>query len=407
MKASPGAKKPGRRSLRAPTAPSGSIVATGVAALGVVLLLIGVVLLLLGAPQIESKRPTLEARIEELKRKESELDKTLTTELKKASDDSRELGTQAGKMTELQSQADMMEHRFRVASSGASVAAMQAEKNAAEDELKRLQRDIGDRTANASPAQIIARLQKCVGVVRTDVGVGSGFLIDGSGLFVTNYHVVAGSSKVTVTLQKSDKQDKVVLESSVVAADVKNDLALLKLPSPPEGIAINSQYPIVRVRRDPALRAGEAVTAIGNPAAGLDVLDFTVTTGVVSNPIRKLGELEFIQTSAPVNPGNSGGPLLDSAGQLVGVVVAKGVGVEGITFAIPVARLSNFLGGAQQAPLTVKSTLSEWEKEHNPAIGLSNVPPDLQKQAIALDSPCLQMLLSADGKIMYLLMGGA
>jgi len=141
---------------------------------------------------------------------------------------------------------------------------------------------------------------------RADWKHGSGFIIDPSGLIVTNRHVVADGFKVTVTLH-----DERQFVARVLATNEVPDLALLKIDAP-------AALPVVGWGDSEALRLGEAVVAIGNPLG----LATSITTGVVSALNRNVASTpidDFIQTDTPINQGNSGGPLFNLRGEVVGV----------------------------------------------------------------------------------------
>lgn len=194
---------------------------------------------------------------------------------------------------------------------------------------------------------VVAKRTKSVVVIRGDRGIGSGFVVSGDGIVVTNKHVVKEfASSLQVEMQRRDSSDKIVLKANVIALDSDADLALIKLPPAPPGIAVNGKYPVTPIRTT-QVKAGEKVMAIGSP--GLEtkvrivVLDYTVTRGVVSMPERILNKMKLIQTTAIVNPGNSGGPLLDEQGDLVGVVTLKSYAAEDIGYALPVETLNALL----------------------------------------------------------------
>ena len=155
--------------------------------------------------------------------------------------------------------------------------------------------------------------------------LGSGFIIDPSGLIVTNNHVIEGADQITVTLN-----DGTTLPARLIGRDDKTDLALLK---------INNKKPLPYAKFGDSDRAriGDWVIAIGNPFG----LGSTVTAGIVSARNRDIeaGPYdEFIQTDAPINRGNSGGPLFDMGGNVVGVnsaIYSPSGGSVGIGFAIP------------------------------------------------------------------------
>lgn len=161
---------------------------------------------------------------------------------------------------------------------------------------------------------------------RINTSLGSAVIIDDDGFLVTNYHVIAGASEIRVQLN-----DGRIAEPELVGYDAETDLALLKVDL--------GTLPAIPLGRSDQLRIGDVVLAIGNPYG----LTKTVTQGIVSATGRGLLQLmtfeNFIQTDAAVNEGNSGGALVNSLGQLVGIntaVLAQDAGTEGISFAIPV-----------------------------------------------------------------------
>ncbi|MFI4853410.1 MAG: S1C family serine protease [Phycisphaerales bacterium JB065] len=160
-------------------------------------------------------------------------------------------------------------------------------------------------------------------------GTGSGFVWDEDGHIVTNYHVIRGATRVNVTF--SDGQTR---PAEIVGVAPDKDLAVLQVD--PEGLTLRP----TPVGDSDALRVGQSVYAIGNPFG----LDRTLTTGVVSALGRTIESIsgrtiyDVIQTDAAVNPGNSGGPLLDSGGRLIGVNTAirsPSGASAGISFAVP------------------------------------------------------------------------
>ena len=154
-------------------------------------------------------------------------------------------------------------------------------------------------------------------------GVGSGFILSADGYVMTNAHVVDGADKVVVTLP-----DKREFKARIVGADKRTDVALVKI----EGTGL----PVVRIGDAGRLRVGEWVVAIGSPFG----LDNTVTAGIVSAKQRDTGDyLPLIQTDVAVNPGNSGGPLINMRGEVVGInsqIYSRSGGFMGISFAIPI-----------------------------------------------------------------------
>ncbi len=162
---------------------------------------------------------------------------------------------------------------------------------------------------------------------REDSG-GSGFIISEDGFILTNNHVIEGADKIRVSLEDDDNEYK----AEVVGTDPSTDLALIKITS-------DRKLPTVPLGDSDGLRVGEWVIAVGNPY----YYEHTVTVGVVSAKGRKLGEIskdpsldEFIQTDAAINFGNSGGPLLNVNGEVIGVNSAISSVGQGIGFAVPI-----------------------------------------------------------------------
>ncbi len=161
-------------------------------------------------------------------------------------------------------------------------------------------------------------------------GAGTGFVWDKSGLIVTNFHVIAGAHKLTVTLHDRSEHD-----AEVIGLAPEKDLAVLRIEDPPDHLVT------LPLGDSSELAVGRKVLAIGNPFG----LDTTLTTGIVSALGREIQAPDnrrirgVIQTDAAINPGNSGGPLLNSLGQLVGVntaIYSPSGASAGIGFAIPV-----------------------------------------------------------------------
>ncbi len=153
-------------------------------------------------------------------------------------------------------------------------------------------------------------------------GEGSGFVVDAEGYILTNHHLVGDAQRIRVRL--ADRSER---RARLVGSDPNTDVALIKV----EGAAL----PVVSLGDSDRLRVGDWVCAIGNPYS----FDHTVTAGVVSSLGRKIFNASFdayIQTDAAINPGNSGGPLIDAAGQAVGISTAVSAEGQGIGFAVPI-----------------------------------------------------------------------
>ena len=156
-----------------------------------------------------------------------------------------------------------------------------------------------------------------------DRGVGSGFIIESNGLILTNAHVVEGANTIYVTL--TDKRE---YKAKLLGMDKRTDVAVVKIDA--------RDLPKLPLGDSSRVRVGEWVLAIGSPFG----LENTVTAGIVSAKSRDTGDyLPFIQTDVAVNPGNSGGPLLNTAGQAIGInsqIFSRSGGYMGISFAIPI-----------------------------------------------------------------------
>ncbi|MEP6608794.1 MAG: Do family serine endopeptidase [Burkholderiaceae bacterium] len=165
---------------------------------------------------------------------------------------------------------------------------------------------------------------------RRDVprGLGSGFILSSDGYVMTNAHVVRGADDIVVST--TDRRE---FKAKLVGADTRTDVALLKIDA--------TGLPAVRVGDPNKLRVGEWVIAIGSPFG----LENTVTAGIVSAKSRDTGDfLPFIQTDVAVNPGNSGGPLINMRGEVVGInsqIFTTSGAFNGISFAIPIDEANN------------------------------------------------------------------
>lgn len=198
---------------------------------------------------------------------------------------------------------------------------------------------------------------------------GSGFFISADGYIVTNNHVVEGADSVSVTLNNGE-----TLDATVVGTDEKTDIAVLKV----EG----SGYTYSTMGDSGELMVGEPCVAIGNP---LGTLTGTVTTGVISALERTITvdgtEMNLLQHDAAINEGNSGGPLYNASGEVVGINNAKtsALGIEGLSFAIPVNSVKpviedliniGYVTGRPYIGISVQEITEAQAKHYNVAAGV-------------------------------------
>jgi S1-C subfamily serine protease len=173
-------------------------------------------------------------------------------------------------------------------------------------------------------ADLVERAKPAVVVIhatsRSGLSTGTGFIVDSNGVVVTNLHVIRGASAASIKCASGTVFDEV----TVRAVDESRDLAILQVAG--------TGLPTVSLTDAGLLRLGSRAVVIGNP---LGVLEWSVSAGIISAVREVDPTLTLIQTDVSVNPGNSGGPLLDEQGRVAGVVSMKIMKAEGLTFAIP------------------------------------------------------------------------
>lgn len=181
---------------------------------------------------------------------------------------------------------------------------------------------------------------------RVQNSLGSGVIVDPEGLIVTNHHVIANGTDITVVL--ADRRE---FEASVLLTDERTDLAVLKIEVPDEDL------PALKLGDSEALEVGDLVLAIGNPFG----VGQTVTSGIVSALARtSVGVSDyqfFIQTDAAINPGNSGGALVNARGELIGIntaIFSRGGGSIGIGFAIPANMVKTVVATAENGGVAIR-----------------------------------------------------
>lgn len=184
-----------------------------------------------------------------------------------------------------------------------------------------------------TPKQIVEQSKPAiVRIEAADERVGTGFVIDPSGVVATNLHVVAATDRITVKLLDGTT----IKVEEIVAVDPSHDLALLRIARP-------NPIPALRLGDSAQVAAGDPVLAIGNP---LGVLDYTVSDGLISS-VRELEPgLTLLQISAPISQGSSGGPLFNAAGEVIGVSTAVFTEGQNLNFGVP----SNYVAALAKAP---------------------------------------------------------
>lgn len=228
--------------------------------------------------------------------------------------------------------------------------------------LKAGQRNTVLQAPPGSPLEDLLKGMSGPNQPRKVTSLGSGFIIDPSGLIVTNNHVIEGADQISVNLN-----DGTTLPAKVVGRDDKTDLALLKInPRRP--------LPAARFGDSDKARIGDWVIAIGNPFG----LGSTVTAGIVSARNRNIDAGpydEFIQTDAPINRGNSGGPLFDMTGAVVGInsaIYSPTGGSVGIGFAIPSNLARDVIGQLRQTGTVRRGWVG---------VNIQPVTPDIAQRA--------------------------
>ena len=195
--------------------------------------------------------------------------------------------------------------------------------------------DLSDE-GKSSLADLIERIQSGVVQITTGSGGGSGFIIDSAGLVVTNAHVVAGKSRVDIWLANGRRY-----EGKVIERDAFSDLALVQISG-------GDSFYAIPVGEPSRVRVGDEVLALGFPIADKIGPSLTVTRGIISSS-RTVDGIELLQTDAALNPGNSGGPLVNRDGDVIGVNTSKiyeatgGRPVSNIGFAVTVIEVERSL----------------------------------------------------------------
>jgi serine protease Do len=252
------------------------------------------------------------------------------------------------------------------------------------------------------------------GVAAKEQSTGSGTIIDEAGLIVTNAHVVIGAQRVRVTLavERHNGTDghggrittAKTVKAEVLGLDLETDVALLRIQE--------AGLPALRFGDSDKLEQGEIVLAFGSPLG----LDNSVSMGIVSSTSRQLkldDPMAYVQTDAPINPGSSGGPLVDSDGNVVGIntlILSQSGGSEGLGFAVPsnvvatvIAELKNkgrvVRGEIGVSVQTIRPTLAQgWGLPQDWGVVVSDVQPEGPGEQAGLKPG--DVIQSLNGKVM-------
>ena len=228
-------------------------------------------------------------------------------------------------------------------------------------------------------------------------GLGSGFIIDPDGIILTNAHVVANASEVTVKL--TDRRE---FTAKVIGVDPQTDVAVLKIDA--------KNLPAVKLGDSDTVRVGEWVVAIGSPFG----FENSVTSGIVSAKARALPDgtyVPFIQTDVAVNPGNSGGPLFNLKGEVIGInsqIYSSTGGYQGLSFAIPIDTVVHVKDQLVQHGKVTRGRIGVTIQEVNHSLAQSfglKKPGGALVSSVEKDSPAAKagvepgdVILSIDGK---------
>ncbi len=200
------------------------------------------------------------------------------------------------------------------------------------------------KTANLPVKSVqthVKELGQAVVLVKTPSGLGTGWFCNQKGYLVTNNHVVAKEKSITVTIFPRKGQGfgkKVYKKVKIIALNADLDLALLKIEE-----KIHENYPQLFLGDSTKLKAGEKVFLIGNPLG----LERSTSEGIISKVSRNYGGRLYLQTTAPISPGNSGGPLFNERGEVVGVINMGFKYLDGLGFAIPSKYIKEFLNNIE------------------------------------------------------------
>ncbi|MDO8661166.1 MAG: trypsin-like peptidase domain-containing protein [Candidatus Woesearchaeota archaeon] len=197
-------------------------------------------------------------------------------------------------------------------------------KQESEQKIQELTEQVEYNLKSTDFTNIVQKILPSVVSIQTDKSTGSGAIIDARGYIITNYHVIEGATAGSV--RTSDKNTHQV---RIVATNPAKDLAILQ---------IEGDYTSLKLGNSDGVEVGQRVIAVGSPAG----LEFSVNEGIISARRENNGN-EYFQTDVALNPGNSGGPLIDNTGKLIGINNFKLKNFEGLNFALTINEAKQFI----------------------------------------------------------------
>ncbi len=233
---------------------------------------------------------------------------------------------------------------------------------------------------NTMPSIVAIRAETAAGI-----SSGTGFIVDSSGVIVTNLHVIEGARRVAVKLHSGEQYTNVMISSF----DEGRDLVVIRIPG--------FELPALKLGNSNDVKVGATVYAIGNPLG----LEESVTKGIVSSVRVQDNGTKIIQTDSAVSPGNSGGPLINEIGQVIGVVTFKIRGGENLNFAIPANYALALLGF--ETLMSLDDLAQELRKENVSLFSTDSENRDngLSGKWTSLTNHSLVLSLQVDGDSLY------
>jgi S1-C subfamily serine protease len=196
-----------------------------------------------------------------------------------------------------------------------------------------------DWVPGGEPRRVFRKVSPSIVLIRQEGGHGSGIVLTAEGMILTNRHVIDGGGDLSVTatvFEKGRRTERTFKDVKVVGLHPRYDAALVRVNAPGTRFV-----PASLEHSSYGVETGEMCYVIGNPGSNMETEVFrnSITVGIVSAASHRRSELDYIQTNAAVNGGNSGGALCDSSGRVIGVITYKPWGTEGIGLAIPCSEL--------------------------------------------------------------------